>query len=52
MSSFTTGKFWDGISDAPPGARDILVQDGFIKSVAEKIPIPEGAKGIDLRDRM
>jgi len=46
------GKFWDGVSDAPLGSRDIRIEDGVIREIAEKIPVPEGAVEIDLRDRM
>ena len=46
------GAFWDGVSDAPLGARDIRIEDGVIREVAEKIPVPEGAEVIDLYDRM
>ncbi|MDD1686166.1 amidohydrolase family protein [Methanoregula sp.] len=46
------GTFWDGLSNAPLGSRDILVKDGIIQQIAEKIPIPADAAVIDLSDRM
>ena len=46
------GTIWDGVSDAPLGPRDILIKDGFIKEIAENIPVPEGAEVINLHDRM
>jgi tryptophan 2-monooxygenase len=46
------GSFWDGVSDAPLGPRDILVTDGIISEIAGTLPVPEGAEVIDLKDRM
>ena len=45
------GTFWDGVADSLLGPREILIQDGIIKEIAEEIPVPEGAEVIDLRDR-
>ncbi|WP_321505563.1 amidohydrolase family protein [uncultured Methanoregula sp.] len=46
------GTFWDGVSDAPLGPRDIRIEDGVIKEIIENIPVSKGAEEIDLRDRM
>lgn len=46
------GNTWDGVSDAPLGSRDIRIEGGVIKEIAENIPAPEGAEVINLRDRM
>ncbi|MFD0560053.1 imidazolonepropionase-like amidohydrolase [Stackebrandtia endophytica] len=50
VSKLLTGAvLWDGLTDAPVGKRDVLTDDtGRIDSIAETIPIPDGAEVIDL----
>ncbi|MFC8177197.1 amidohydrolase family protein, partial [Streptomyces sp. NPDC057325] len=48
VTLLTGAALWDGLADAPVGTRDILVRDGRIAQIAEKITAPEGAEVIDL----
>ncbi|WP_318215617.1 metal-dependent hydrolase family protein [Streptomyces sp. SCL15-6] len=49
MTTLLTGAtVWDGLSDAPAGVRDVLVEKGRITEIAEEIPRPDGAVVIDL----
>ena len=42
------GNYWDGMSDGPLGAAEILVVDGRIAEVGKSVARPEGARVIDL----
>lgn len=49
MAKLLTGAvLWDGLTEAPSGKRDILVDGGRITEVAEQIQAPAGAEVIDL----
>lgn len=45
------GNYWDGVSDAPLGAAEILVVDGRIAEVGKSVARPEGARVIDLSSK-
>lgn len=46
------GNFWDGLTDAPVGPREILVKDGVIAEIAAQVQAPAGAERIDLGDQL
>ncbi|MFC8176477.1 amidohydrolase family protein, partial [Streptomyces sp. NPDC057325] len=48
VTLLTGAEVWDGLADAPLGTRDVLVREGRIAEVAEKITAPQGAEVIDL----
>ena len=45
------GNYWDGVSDGPLGAAEILVVDGRIAEVGKNVARPEGARVIDLSSK-
>ena len=45
------GNYWDGVSDGPLGAAEILVVDGRIADVGKSVARPEGARVIDLSSK-
>ena len=45
------GNYWDGVSDGPLGAAEILVVDGRIAEVGKSVARPEGARVIDLSSK-
>lgn len=42
------GNVWDGITDAPSGPMEILIQDGLIADVGQTVERPPGARVVDL----
>ncbi|MFQ6227057.1 amidohydrolase family protein [Nocardia sp. NPDC002869] len=49
MATVLTGAtVWDGLSDSPFGRSEVLVENDRITTVAESVPIPDGATVIDL----
>ncbi|MBU4439796.1 MAG: amidohydrolase family protein [Acetobacterium sp.] len=52
VSVISAGNFWDGLTDAPVGPREILVQDGVIQEIGSTVAAPPGAERIDLGDKL
>lgn len=49
MATLLTGAvLWDGLTDTPSGKRDVLVDNGRIAAIAERIQAANGAEVIDL----